>query len=520
MEEKENNSITPSDTRHFDIASFARAKDKMIATSDSAYSTTRNNRYSWWYERMHEYTKEEVVQIIESGSLVEQQKLSRYFFNTDGYYKHLVTHYATLLKFMGLLIPNPSAGKNLSTSHISKRYFSAMDFVESMHLPTWLTNCALRALIDGTYYGVRIDTDRNSFAVLDLPAQYCQSRFKDLSGNDLIEFDLSYFNTIPIADQQREAALEAYPKVIVRAYKKYLKGDLKSNWFIIPSDIGVCLPLFDGRPFFLTTIPAIMAYDEAVKNRQEKEAEDIRKIIVQQIPHLSDGRLVFEPDEAAEIHAGTVSMLKGNKNISVLTTYADVEAIGSRSTDEDSDALLNKAEQNIYAEAGVTGQVFAATSSAALEISLQNDLAIMMYFANKASIFLSNVINEKWSNSNITFKYSIVDASYYNKSEFLTEAFKLVGSGYSVLLPALAQGLSQRDLGHVKDLENDVLKLGDKLKPLSTSYTQAAGGSGSSSSSEEITVKEEGGRPELKETQKTEKTIQNEESNDKTGGGS
>lgn len=518
MEEKVEQTSTQDLNRHFDLSSFSRAKDKMIATNDNAYRGVRSSLHERLWERMHEYTPEEIASIIQSGSIVEQQKLSRHFFNTDGYYKRLITHYATLLKYMGLLIPNPSAGKNLSTSHISKRYFSAMDFVESMRLPTWLTNCALRALIDGCYYGVRVDTERNSFSVLDLPAQYCCSRFKDLSGNDLIEFDLSYFDSLSVLEQ-RDAALEAYPKVIVKAYKKYAKGNLKSNWFVIPSDIGVCLPLFDGRPLFLTTIPAILAYDEAVKNRQEKEAEDIRKIIVQQIPHLSDGRLLFEPDEAEEIHAGTVGMLKGNKNISVLTTYADVEAVTSRSTDDDSNMLLTRAEQNIFAQAGVSGEVFATKSSAALEASLNNDLAIMMSFANKASAFISNVINEKWSNSNISFKYSIIDASYYNKSEFLTDAFKLVGSGYSALLPALAQGLSQRDLVDVKDLENDVLKLGDKLKPLSTSYTQS-GNQNTQPSQAEVEGNEEGGRPEVKESQKTETTIKKDQSNDKTGGGS
>ena len=58
--------------------------------------------------------------------------------------------------------------------------------------------------------------------------------------------------------------------------------------------------------------------------------EEIRKIIVQKIPHLSDGRLLFEPDEDLEIHTGTVGMLKGNKNVSVMTTYADVDAIASK----------------------------------------------------------------------------------------------------------------------------------------------------------------------------------------------
>jgi len=59
---------------------------------------------------------------------------------------------------------------------------------------------------------------------------------------------------------------------------------------------------------------------------------------------MTDGRLLFEPDEAEEIHAGTVGMLKGNKNLSVLTTYADVEAITSKSTDNNTDDLLTRAE--------------------------------------------------------------------------------------------------------------------------------------------------------------------------------
>ena len=444
--------------RNFDLASFSRVKDKMIATNESAYRNMFRNACECLYARHHEYTPEEVVDIIESGSLAEQQKLSRYFYRTDGYYKNLVTHYATLLKFMGLLIPNPSAGKNLSTSHIQKRYFNAMELVNAMQLPVWLPHCALRALIDGCYYGVRVDTDKNTFAVLDLPAQFCCSRFKDTSGNDLIEFDLTYFNTVTTTESAREAALEAFPKVIAKAYRKYMKGNLSSNWFIIPSDIGVCLPLFDGVPLFLSAIPATLAYDDAIKNRAAKEAEDIRKIIVQQIPHLSDGRLLFEPDEAEEIHAGTVGMLQGDKNISVLTTYADVEAIVSKTTDEDSGEFLKQSEQNIYAEAGVSGEIFASTNSATLPISLQNDLAIMMTFANKASVYITNVVNAKWSNSNITFKYQIADVSYYNESAFIENSFKLVGSGYSVLMPALAQGLSQQDLVNVKNLENDVLK--------------------------------------------------------------
>jgi hypothetical protein len=98
--------------------------------------------------------------------------------------------------YSGLLIPNPAPGKNLSTSHIQKRYYNAEDFVENMRLPTVLSNCALRALIDGTYYGVKASTDKKNFVLIDLPGGYACSRFKDTQGNDLVEFDISYFDTI------------------------------------------------------------------------------------------------------------------------------------------------------------------------------------------------------------------------------------------------------------------------------------------------------------------------------------
>jgi hypothetical protein len=118
-------------SRNFDLASFSRAKDKMIATNEQAYRglwDSARHRVS----RVKDYTPEEIASIIESGSLSEQQKLSRNYFNKDGYYKQIIIYYATLLKYMGLLIPNPSNGKNLSTSHIQKRYYSALDYVERM----------------------------------------------------------------------------------------------------------------------------------------------------------------------------------------------------------------------------------------------------------------------------------------------------------------------------------------------------------------------------------------------------
>lgn len=494
---------------NFDLASFKKSQSAMIATSESTYGTSYGGQ---WVSKTRDYTEDEVKRIIESGSLLEQQRLSRNYFNKDGYYRQLVLYYATLLKYVGLLIPNPVAGKNLSTSHIQKRYFQAMDYVDKMSLQTIFVEWAQKILVDGCFYGVVSRVDKLHFAVLALPTAYCQTRFKDVAGNDIIEFDVSYFNTITNKETQK-AALAAYPDFIVSAYKKWERGKLKSKWIIIPSDIGICFPMLDGRPFFINIIPASIKYDQAVGTEQEREKEEIRKILVQKIPHLTDGRLLFEPDEAEEMHRGAVGMVRNNKNTTVLTTYADVDAIASRTSSENSSNSLEKMQQNIYSQAGVSGEIFAATGGNTTETSIKYDTAIMMYLANKFARFVTNVINDNFANSNISFKYTILPITHQNEAKYIDSSYKLASSGYSLIIPALAQGLSQKDLVNIKDLENDVLQLTDRLIPPKTSFTDGgATGEGG----------EEGGRPTKSTDEKKDQTIKNEESieKSKTQGGS
>jgi hypothetical protein len=243
---------------------------------------------------------------------------------------------------------------------------------------------------------------------------------------------------------------------------------------------------------------------------------------------LTDGRLLFEPDEALEIHTGTVGMLKGNKNISVMTTYADVDAIASKTQAEGTVGTLDKMEKNIYAQAGVSSEIFTSSGSSTMEASLRNDLAFMMLLANKFSSYVTNLLNRKFSNGNVSFKYTILPVTYHNYDKFVDTSFKLVGSGYSFLMPAIALGLSQKDLGNLKDLENNILKLGEKLIPPTTSYTQSASGKDGGKSSEDDkpdgegktgepveTDVDTGGRPKKEEGEKADTTVTTQESREK-----
>ena len=506
----------------FDLASFKKSNDAMIAQTENAYSDMYLKRRQ--VQRTRDYTADEIERIVSSADVESQIQLSRNYFYKNGFYKRIILYYATLLKYSGVLIPNPAPKQNLSNSKIQERYYKAVDFVERARLASLLTECSIRALRDGCYYGIIQTNDKSSFALLDLPVSYCTSRFKDTFGNDIIEFNTQYFDKIT-DNEKREQALETFPKVVSRHYRRWKRNKVKTSWVIIPSDIGVCFPFLDGRPLFLNVIPATIQYDDAVDTERERALEEIRKIIVQKIPHLTDGGLLFEPEEAEEIHRGTVGMMKPNKNVSVLTTYADVDAIVSHTAADSVSNNLEKMVQNIYYEGGVSKEMFASSGSSTLETSVKNDTALMMILGNKYATFISNLVNELFANASVSFKYTILPITYYNESTYITDSFKLAQSGYSFILPALALGFSQRDIGNIKDLENDVLKLGERLIPLSSAYTQSAAAQeqGLTKTQDEGKAKtdevgEEGGRPQLKEGEKSPKTIENEKSLEKQGG--
>ena len=467
-----------------------------------AKNTKSLNHKNWiYYERARIYEQKEIEEIITGTSLEAKQKLSQNYFYKDGFYKRLIIYYATLLKYQGVLIPNPSFGQELSTSYIKKRYFNAMNFIDELKIPVIATNFAVKALVEGCYYGIVQVTEKGQVYFIDLPAAYCRTRFTDFAGNDIIEFNVSYFDTI-IDEEDRKLYLSAYPKEVRDAYRKYKKGKLKDKWVILSTEITVCLPFFlEGGPLFLSVIESIEKYKDAVDNEIERDIDEIRKIIVQHVPHMQDGRLVFEPPEAEEMHKGAVDMLKGNPNISVLTSYADVEAVTSKTSSDTAHNNIEKMLQTVYNNAGTSSQLFASTGSSTLETSIKNDVAMMMVFANKLSVFITNLVNRLYQNSNITFKYSILPISYYNEKDYIDETFKTASSGYSLILPALAMGINQKDLINLKDLENDVLNLREKLIPPESSYTQSAS---------ENPV----GRPSKTEEEKSPKTLANEKSLD------
>lgn len=476
---------------------FSKIVNNMIAINEDAY---KNDLLKWdMTAPIREYDRKTINDIINSGDSKSQRILSQNYFSSNSFYKEIIIYYATLLKYSGVLVPTYK-GKNKENLFL-KKYNNALRFIESFKIEQFGPRIAQDVLCNGIYYGVITNTTKNDFAIIDLPKNFSRTRFKDKNGDYIVEFNVEYFDTI-YNIKDRQAALNSYPNIISNYYKKWTKNR-KKPWVFLPTTVGFAFDFFNPRPYFLDIIPATIDYEDSITNELQKQLNEIKKILVQKVPHYGENYLLDNP-EVEEMHRGTVNMLKrANPNLSVLTTHGDATIENISSTDNVTNTTLEKMSQNIYARAGVSSEFFGAKGSSSIPYSLNEDISFMMILANKIANFITNLTNRFFEDDLITFKYIILPITQYNTKDFIEESTKLASLGYSFIVPALALGINQKDLVNLKDLEQ-MLNLKEKLIPLSSSYTQT--------NSSSI------GRPKLEPGEESEKTLENRESIENTGG--
>lgn len=448
------------------ISTFKKAIKDMIATSKSAYVRTDSKSVK---ERKCSYTKQEIQNIVNYGTPVEQAALSTYFFYTSGLYKRIILHYATFLNYSWILVPHLNNKKDkITDKKNANAYYDASEFCSSFQIERKCAVFAKEILVKGAYYGLIHDTG-DYVAIQDLPFDYCRSRYKNQQDVDIVEFNMKFFDTIR-DEELRKEILSTYPKVVQKGYYEY-KHKKKNNWIFLPAEIGIYFCYFEEKPFFLDLLPLLDDLEDYKDIDKKRNLLSLKRIITQKIGMDAD-KLFFEPEEAEEMHEGVLEMLQNNPDVDVITTYNDISLL-DLSGDDDEKTEVDSVQDLIYEAAGVSKELFCATTDAGLQYSLNNDLAMMMILGQRFAHFFSVILNYKFGNKKIKFKLLILPISYYNSADYTSRAKDLAAFGYSFLTPILSTGIDQTNLADLKDLENELLNLDEVLKPLQSAYTQS-----------------------------------------------
>ena len=459
--------------------------------------------------------KENVLRAIHYCDYQKMRQISNYFYKISGIYQRLCRYMAYMYRYDWLVTPYYSQNL-IKPEKLLDGFNKVLLYLDRFEAKKFFGETALKVVKNGCYYGYLI-TRNGTVDIQQLPPKYCRSRFI-VENQPIVEFNMKYFDDMFINTQQRNKMLKIFPPDFEKGYKLYKQGKLvpdfpgdDSGWYML--DIGSVIKFnLNGEDFppFIAVIPAIIDLDAAQDLDRRKMQQQLLKIIIQKMPIDKNGDLVFDVDEAQQLHNNAVQMLQKAIGIDVLTTFADVEvadmADNKTSTTVDD---LQKVQRTVYNEAGVSQMQFNTDGNIALEKSILNDEASMWNLIQQFETFL-NILLKPYNKSpkKVLYKAQILPTTIYNYKDLAKQYKQHTQLGYSKMLPQIALGQSQSAVLATAYFENDILDLVNVFIPPLMSSTMNAQVLNRKNGENSDQV----GRPEKSDDEKSTKTIQNRES--------
>lgn len=447
---------------------------------------------------------------------------SNYFYEVSGIYERLCKYFAFLYRYDWYVVPyiEENGPKN---EKILAEFAKVLNYLDNSNVKYMCGNIALEVIKNGCYYGYIVDT-KHGMTLQQLPVQYCRSRYM-VGDAPAVEFNMKFFDEKFQTIEQRLKILEMFPPEFAKGYVMYKKSRLKdeagntTGWYLLDPGCAVKLNLNGSDyPILANAMPAILDLDAAQDLDRRKTMQKLLKIIIQKLPLDKNGDLIFDVDEAKDIHNNAVQMLKRAVGVDVMTTFADVDVadLADKNTATSTDDL-EKVERTLYNAAGVSQMVFNTDGNIALEKSILNDEASMRNLILQFSNLLNKIVGRKFPGKagKYNFRVVLLETTIYNYLELAKIYKEQVQLGYSKMLPQIALGHSQSSVIANAHFENEVLKLYEIMIPpmmSSTMNAEAILGQKGTSKTQNPESGSSGGRPAKPDSQKSEKTIKNNES--------
>ena len=472
--------------------------------------------------------KETVLRAIHTCDFETMREISNFFYKTSGIYSRLCRYMAYLYRYDWLITPyiNEEKETDKVDDKVLQNFYKVLLYLDNFEVKRYFGEVALKVIRNGCYYGYLIPQNQR-MAIQELPPSFCRSRFT-VNGRPAVEFNMKYFDVAFKDTTQRLKMLNLFPAEFKKGYIMYKEGKLPpqfsgdvQGWYLLDTESAFKFNINgEDFPAFISVIPAVIDLDAAQELDRKKMAQKLLKIIIQKMPVDKNGDLVFDVDEAQQLHNNAVKMLSKAIGIDVLTTFADVEVadMGDNSNSNTRDDL-EISERQVYNEAGVSQMQFNTDGNIALEKSILNDEASMYNLLVQFESFLNFIISKKFNTNPKKFYYRVqlLTTTIYNYKDMAKLYKEQTQLGYSKMLPQIALGQSQSSILANAYFENDLLDLVHVfVPPLMSSTMNAEAIAQTKSGSSPTKVKEDtgstGGRPEKSDDEKSEKTIMNEES--------
>lgn len=419
------------------------------------------------------YSKEDIAKFLKNPYTNRKnlRNAAIYIYGASSHFRRLIQYFAGLSDLSYVVSPYRIDTGTAKTATIGKQYRKVLNVLSAMDIKNQFDKVLTVCLREDTFYGTMWVTNDN-ITIQQLPADYCDIAV--VEGNVLnVSFDFSYFDA-------NSAYLPLYPKEFDTKYKQYQKTGERWQELDSPTSfavkcnkdiLGYSIPPFAG---IFRDVYDLEDYRQLKMTKTELENY---AILVMKLGITQDGEWEMDLDKAKEFWRNLDNVLP--EEVGSILTPMPLEKIGfDKSNVGDTDTIAD-AEQNLFTAAGVSSLLFnnAKASSNALLLSIKADQAITFGIVKSIEGVINRYIQSLSYGRN--FKVTFLDCSPFNRKELGDQYLKACQYGLPMVSYYCAsQGLSQSEMDSMNFLEDDVLGIKERFKPLESSATMSSSGSG------------------------------------------
>lgn len=480
----------------------------------------------------HGYTqKATILRALADNDLTELRNISNFYYNMNGIFQRVCNYFAFLYRYDWYVVPEIYGSEEVKEEKVLKDFAKVLNYLDNSNIRKICGDIALSVIKDGAYYGYIVPSNE-ALVLQQLPIGFCRTRYT-VRGLPAVEFNMKFFDTFRDPGY-RMKVLKLFPDEFAKGYMLYKQnklvpdfpGDNSGAWYLLEPENCVKFNFNNSDvPMFVNAIPALLDLDAAQDLDRRKQMQKLLKIIIQKLPMDKNGDLIFDIDEARDIHNNAVEMLRRAVGVDVLTTFADIDSVdmSDKNTSTTTDDL-EKVERAVFNSLGISQNLFNTDGNMSLEKSILNDESSVRNLLLQFSMFFDRVTRARCTNSKkYFFKLYMLETTQYNYRELAKLYKEQTQLGYSKMLPQIALGHSQSFILNTAHFENEILHLQEIMIPPLMSSTMSSEdvlgkNEKSTTTKNQNTTKtslgaeKSAGRPETPDDKKSDKTIKNKES--------
>ena len=431
------------------------------------------------------YSKELLRTYLKNPLSDQNQKnlrnVSQFLYYLSFQLRRTIAYYASQVDLsVYSVIPNVSLIEKNDKKSILKNYEEALKWIEKMNMNRNIYDPLVIAWREDAFFGYIYysddgDADMNNFVIVPLNGNYCKISSVNYDGTFNIAYDFSFFSG------SNEFYLEYWDKEFTTKYNAY-KSDSKLRWQELDPERTFCIKVNSDQSD--RVIPPLASLYESIIDiidlqgiTNVKDNLSIYKLLVAEIDTLSNAK---EPDDfAIDLNTAVDFYNKMVANLpdevgAVLSPMKITPVEFNKDASSDTNAVSN-AMSNLWESAGVS-QVLdknltgaSAIKFASIAAALMATKPILPQIEARVNRFLDYVL----PNNGMRIRY-FEGLTPFNKEDKIKQVKEAASLGLPVkTLYCSLVGLSPLDTNSMCYLENDVLKLDTKFKPLQSSYTQS-----------------------------------------------